>query len=721
MEWLLLLLVGGVATAVGLWAARPGAGTPAERGTGPGSSPPLPAGDDRGKAVQLGDSPLKKELKDLLDKAPAKIQARGVPKKDEAQRHSKAPLKVTYNTDQLIARSSRIAHNRRVLQNAELLVQKQKGEEALELFERVKNRINDPEVQGKIQTNIDDIKRWMAGFESEEDQVKFPEIIVPLTLQNLALENLTDGIKQLSDSLVQKIGQTVAAVNAMQSPGAPPGVAQTGAMTSQPVILQQFIQPAPRTSPQIAGAPPTSGSAAPGAPMAFAAGPAPGQAAPSGAPPSAGGVVAAYPIGFMGQPQPGQIQPGQMPAGQLPQMPAFYPPRGEMVGDMTSGGTPPPRQEQLPHGMSVDANGELLTDGWTDEEFDREWEKYKNLPSHDRRSGIERRKASDRRGLDLKRKDRRSGEDRRKKDLFKEREDFLKKLEEHKRRKKELEEWKKKKQEQPAVPVPASPAARSGLGPEAIIEIANAVVNIGELPGDKPEGETPKKPSEKSEEETGEEKGSAGAAEEKKDKEAERVILETPPLELPPVRMPGEGDYLEGRVVDAARDLTSRPLMNIGLPPGLAIEDQMTAIGAAPAEATATEGGEDDIPEIAPLDEPEEPKEEKPQIQEIRGVLELKPPDEDDAPFLTLTYDFTKIPDSFKLSRDYHTMEYAYYKYKPMLVKAQEFTRRKMLKNALNYYRVIKSQTIPPEFKRMINRNIQDITEYLEKFLMSRT
>jgi hypothetical protein len=44
-----------------------------------------------------------------------------------------------------------------------------------------------------------------------------------------------------------------------------------------------------------------------------------------------------------------------------------------------------------------------------------------------------------------------------------------------------------------------------------------------------------------------------------------------------------------------------------------------------------------------------------------------------------------------------------------------------MLKNALNYYRMIKSQNIPPEFKRMINRNIQDITDYIEKFMMSRT
>ena len=159
------------------------------------------------------------------------------------------------------------------------------------------------------------------------------------------------------------------------------------------------------------------------------------------------------------------------------------------------------------------------------------------------------------------------------------------------------------------------------------------------------------------------------------------------------------------------------------MPSGMKVDDQPqlpAEAEAATASAGETAATEEETPEIPGLDEPEEAKEEKPQVQEIRGVLELKPPEEDDAPFLTLTYDFTKIPDSFKLSRDYHTMEYAYYKYKPMLVKAQEFTRRKMLKNALNYYRVIKSQNIPPEFKRMINRNIRDITEYLEKFLMSR-
>jgi hypothetical protein len=121
------------------------------------------------------------------------------------------------------------------------------------------------------------------------------------------------------------------------------------------------------------------------------------------------------------------------------------------------------------------------------------------------------------------------------------------------------------------------------------------------------------------------------------------------------------------------------------------------------------------IPEIqTESQEPPEPE------RIMHGILELKPPEVDDAPFLTLTFDFSKIPHSFRLSKNYSIMEYSYYKYKPMLMKAQEFARRKMLKNALNYYRVVRSQNIPPELKIMINRNITDITEFLEKFIMSK-
>lgn len=108
------------------------------------------------------------------------------------------------------------------------------------------------------------------------------------------------------------------------------------------------------------------------------------------------------------------------------------------------------------------------------------------------------------------------------------------------------------------------------------------------------------------------------------------------------------------------------------------------------------------------------------QVQEIRGVLELKAPEEEDTPFLTLTYDFQKIPHEFILSRDHQIFEYAYYKYKPMLLKAQKYIKRKQITKALNYYRVIREQQIPPEFRRMIDQNIKDITEYLQKYLMAR-
>ncbi|AFM14551.1 hypothetical protein [Turneriella parva] len=115
-----------------------------------------------------------------------------------------------------------------------------------------------------------------------------------------------------------------------------------------------------------------------------------------------------------------------------------------------------------------------------------------------------------------------------------------------------------------------------------------------------------------------------------------------------------------------------------------------------------------------------EDKEEENKVQEIRGVLELKTPDQEDTPFLTLTYDFTKIPHAYRLAKDNGIFEYAYYKYKPMLVKAHQFIRRKQITRALNYYRVIREQQIPTEFRHMVDRNIKDITEYLQKYLVTR-
>ncbi len=170
-------------------------------------------------------------------------------------------------------------------------------------------------------------------------------------------------------------------------------------------------------------------------------------------------------------------------------------------------------------------------------------------------------------------------------------------------------------------------------------------------------------------------------------------------------------------------------------PPPLAADGTAAAPEATEAEPPAADGvmEQPQIPQMAP-DGTAQPvaggdaddagdgkeKEEENKVQEIRGVLELKTPDQEDTPFLTLTYDFTKIPHAYRLAKDNGIFEYAYYKYKPMLVKAHQFIKRKQITRALNYYRVIREQQIPTEFRHMVDRNIKDITEYLQKYLVTR-
>ena len=86
-------------------------------------------------------------------------------------------------------------------------------------------------------------------------------------------------------------------------------------------------------------------------------------------------------------------------------------------------------------------------------------------------------------------------------------------------------------------------------------------------------------------------------------------------------------------------------------------------------------------------------------------------------PILRVSYDFSKLPDEFSLAREKNILEYSYYKYKPMLEKANEYLQKRKVKDAINYYKVVMAQNIPPEFKTMIRKNINDLTEYLEKFL----
>ncbi|MDY6934495.1 MAG: hypothetical protein SVZ03_09775 [Spirochaetota bacterium] len=86
-------------------------------------------------------------------------------------------------------------------------------------------------------------------------------------------------------------------------------------------------------------------------------------------------------------------------------------------------------------------------------------------------------------------------------------------------------------------------------------------------------------------------------------------------------------------------------------------------------------------------------------------------------PILKVSYDFTKLPDEFSLSREQNILEHSFYKFKPMLEKANGFIQRRRVRDAINYYKVVMSQNIPPEFKSMIRKNINDLTEYLEKYL----
>jgi hypothetical protein len=88
-------------------------------------------------------------------------------------------------------------------------------------------------------------------------------------------------------------------------------------------------------------------------------------------------------------------------------------------------------------------------------------------------------------------------------------------------------------------------------------------------------------------------------------------------------------------------------------------------------------------------------------------------------PILKVSYDFSKLPDEFSLSKDQNILQYSFYKYKPMLEKASELIKIRNVRDAINYYNVVKGQNIPPEFKVMLDKNIGELTEYIEKYLSS--
>ncbi len=620
MEWLTLLILGSLAAGIGLWSAR-GSGKEerpySSKSAAEPPEQPIPRGRRASDPVRIGEEEPETFEEPVEAPKPQEIQDRKKKGEEQKAPDREFPEELPNSTDDIIPRGSPHSHHRRALQTAETLAEKGKFKEASELYERIKNRISDPDIRKKIQENIDALKGWDEEGKPEKKSGPSP---FSMGAEQLAMEQLAEGLRSVSEGLV---GQLLYGLpNAFGS--APPPMDS---------IRQQVME--------------ELDAAGPGA----------------------------------------RVGP-------------------DWQDSSGAGG--------LPEGISVNEDGNLETDGWSDEDFEKEWEKYKNLPLRDRRTGGDRR---DEEGDEIDpRRDRRDGDDRRKNDLFRERDEFLQKLEKHKRNKRLLDELESKKDAEDSLReiAPASQnlsiTAIENMDEEAILIQASSMAELRPGPlmdEQEPEGEAKpgEEPKHGEEPKPGEGPKPGGEAKPEEGQEPERSALAVPAphvADMEPIRLP---EAMSEKVEEEEEETPIYPDELPGAP----------SFGS-PDAVESEEGG---IPEIGEGGGGEEGEPET-QVQEIRGVLELKPPDEEDTPYLSLTYDFTRIPDSFKLSADYHTMEYAYYKYKPMLIKAQEFTRRKMLKNALNYYRVIKSQNIPPEFKRMINRNIQDITEYLEKFLMGR-
>lgn len=110
-------------------------------------------------------------------------------------------------------------------------------------------------------------------------------------------------------------------------------------------------------------------------------------------------------------------------------------------------------------------------------------------------------------------------------------------------------------------------------------------------------------------------------------------------------------------------------------------------------------------------------EEESEDAEFYRNLLKSARRKKRELPILKVSYDFKKLPDEMSLSREKNLLQHSFYRYKPMLEKAQQFIDKRQVRDAINYYKVVMAQNIPPEFKAMIRKNINDLTEYLEKYL----
>lgn len=665
---------------------------------------------------------------------------------------------LSFSADDIISKNSKYSFHRRPLLNAEALLEKNNFEEAMEIFQRTGDRIPDAEIKNKIQKNISDIEDFIEDV-GEEDlpkrvSPKATEPSIPPNASKLAndgdrgYEDFVTAMKQVADVFAESISKAIqyaqAAGPAQTNPPSSPSTPLPNAVSE---TAPKLPKPENQTRTQETLPPPGSVGADFLHPVIYQflkeAPPLPGYAGidPKEEKQNYESLIKSLNQGLLSPPQPGLPVPNQ--GGNAPGIvgPFYLPNPDQIQGDLSSLSDALHQATDSAKSLAdiaselEKAKGEIKEKEISDLDlpedtfFSDEWQNFRGLPLVDRRIGGERRKNADRRENKAGRKDRRSGKDRREVDRFKERENYLKDKALQK-----LEETAKRAQ------TLAPPSLNDLLKPYFPPMPERLNLPEGRQEREKPEEEKPEEWIEGDPEwfdKTTEALRKELSLPEPVDPHAPRMDM--PLIGLPdaidPARAKSEtiietDDPIQVELMGRAQEDS----LKIGLPdPEEAFRDRVVKkeedlteldeepdLDTEPPEIEIVDGELGEISEAKDTpDEMAKKMEEEPE-KIIHGVLELKPPEADDAPFLTLTYDFGKIPHAFRLSKNYSIMEYSYYKYKPMLMKAQEFARRKMLKNALNYYRVIKSQNIPPELRKMINRNIRDITEFMEKFLMAK-
>ncbi len=75
---------------------------------------------------------------------------------------------------------------------------------------------------------------------------------------------------------------------------------------------------------------------------------------------------------------------------------------------------------------------------------------------------------------------------------------------------------------------------------------------------------------------------------------------------------------------------------------------------------------------------------------------------------LVFSFDFNRIPWNSKLIGS------AYQKYKPILVRAQNFAYKNKIRVAIDCFEVVENQNIPRELREMIHQNKIDLLKYIK-------